>query len=158
MIWYIVKGQIFTVFLSASHISAVTFPGKVEDYVGGKKGEFKIYQLGNGKTLIFEPRSKIDRNFIAFAKGKKYHFNLKTHHPSHKDITLASGVCCSNLRPLHQKKKWQLFECPKSLYLFNKGARPIQVNENTVTDKICLSKGPPIFVDGKLIYDQGRAL
>ena len=120
MIWYIVKGQIFTVFLSASHISAVTFPGKVEDYAGGRRGDFKIHRLGNGRTLVFEPIRKVNRNFVAFAGGKKYHFNLETRRRGHKDMTLAPGKCCSDLRLIHQTSSWQLFECPRSLHFVNK--------------------------------------
>ena len=159
MIWYIIKGQIFTVFLSAGSITSVTFPGKVDDYIGGKKGDFKIYRLGGGKTLVFRPlRKNIDRNFVAFVKGTKYHFNLKTRDTFHKDITIAKGRGCSDLRLLKSTPKWKLFECPRSLFFVNRTPHPVGLNETVVTDRAHISKGPPVFLDGKLIYDKGRAL
>ena len=58
MTWYIVKNQMFTLFLSLSHLTAVTFPERVVDYVGGRKGEFRVHQLNRGKTLVFEPKKR----------------------------------------------------------------------------------------------------
>ena len=160
MIWHIVQGRVFTLFLSLGHITAVTFPGKVEDYAGGRRLDLKIHQLDGGKTLVFEPlRKSVDRNFIAFVKGKKYHFNLKIRPAlSHKDITLAQGRPCSELRSIKDTPRWQLFECPRSLYFVNKTPSPIRLNELTVTDKAFISKGPPVLLDGKIIHHHGRAL
>ena len=159
MIWHIVGSQIFTVFLSLGHITAVTFPGKVDDYAGADKGDVKIYELDGGKTLVFEPLRKIDRNFVAFVKGKKFHFNLKLMPSlSHKDITLTHGKSCSELRLIVETRTWQLFECPRSLYFVNKTPRPVRINEMSVTHKAIISKGPPIFLNGKMIWNRGRAL
>ena len=45
MIYYIITGHIFTIFLSMSHLTSVNFQKKVQDYVGGQEGDFKIYEL-----------------------------------------------------------------------------------------------------------------
>jgi len=53
---------------------------------------------------------------------------------------------------------YQLFECPMSLFFVNKTKRVIKLNELVVKDKSYISKGPPVYVDDKLIYLNGRAL
>jgi len=40
----------------------------------------------------------------------------------------------------------------------NKTKRAIKVNELIVKDKSYISKGPPVYVNEKLIYLNGRAL
>jgi len=89
MIYYIFKEQIFTIFLSMAHLTAMTFPDKVNDFVGGQEGDFKIYELNKRKSLVFEAKRKdIDRNFIVFEKDGKYHFNIKyDENLSNKDMS-----------------------------------------------------------------------
>ena len=154
MNWYIVKSQIFTIYLSLAHLTAVTFPEKVQDYVGGRKGEFVIHQLNQGKTLVFEPKKTvIHRNVVVFTVGHKFHFNL-IHHPrrSVKDVNLHPGRPCSRLILLRETKQWQLFECPRSLYIVNRTLRPLFVNERYVRDKAFLSKGPPLTINRRPIH------
>ena len=72
MIYYIMPGHVFTLFLSMSHLTAVGFPEKVRDYVGGHVSDFKVYELNKGKTLVYEPKSKgFKRNIIVFFKGRE---------------------------------------------------------------------------------------
>lgn len=160
MIYYIITGHIFTIFLSMSHLTSVSFPSKVHDYVGGQEGDFKIYELNKGKSLVFEPKRKgFSRNFISFLKEDKYHFNLQySEEFSNKDIEIKKAKACSYFTLLKETPEYQLFECPKSLYFVNKLKRPVKVNELTIKNKSYLSKGPPIYLDKKMIYYQGRAL
>jgi len=160
MIYYIITGHIFTIFLSMSHLTSVNFPHKVQDYVGGQEGDFKIYELNKGKSLVYEPKQKgFSRNFITFLKEEKYHFNLKYSEKfSNKDVEIRKAERCTYFTLLKETKEYQLFECPKSLFFVNKTKRPVKVNELTVKAKSYLSKGPPIYLDGKMIYYQGRAL
>jgi hypothetical protein len=160
MIYYIFKAQIFTVFLSLSHLTALTFPSRVHDYVGGQKGDFSIYELNKGKTLVFEPKhSGVSKNFISFLKGKKYHFNLSySENNSDKDIEIRAAKKCSMYLLLKETSEYQLFSCPKSLLFVNKLASAVKVNELTVTSKQFISKGPPVYLNNKLIYLKGRAI
>lgn len=160
MIYYIITGHIFTIFLSMSHLTSVNFPNKVQDYVGGQEGDFKIYELNKGKSLVYEPKQKgFSRNFITFLKEEKYHFNLKYSEKfSNKDVEIRKAERCTYFTLLKETKEYQLFECPKSLFFVNKSKRPVKVNELTIKTKSYLSKGPPIYLDGKMIYFQGRAL
>jgi len=160
MIYYIIRGHIFTIFLSMMHLTSVSFSAKVNDYVGGQEGDFKIYDLNKGKSLVFEPKRKgIDRNFIAFVKDEKFHFNVAYDEEiSNKDIEIKEAETCSYFTLIKETVDYQLFECPKSLFFVNKGKNPAKVNDLTVRDKSYLSKGPPIYLSGKMIYYQGRSL
>jgi hypothetical protein len=160
MIYYIFKEQIFTVFLSMAHLTAMTFPAKVFDYVGGQEGDFKIYELNKKRSLVFEPKRKdVDRNFIVFEKEGKYHFNIKYDEAySNKDIEVRKAKSCSLYSVITESKDYQLFECPKSLLVVNKSRSKLKVNESFVDKKKFISKGPPVWINGKLIYYKGRIL
>ena len=158
MTYYIFKDQIFTIFLSLAHLSAVTFETKINDYVGGEIGDFKIYELNKGKSLVYEAkRSEIDKNFIAFTKGGKYHFNLNSKKGmSDKDIEIKDARKCELFNLLKETKQFKLFECPKSLFIVNKLKRPLKVNEFVVQDRKFISKGPPLWVMNKLVSYKGE--
>lgn len=160
MIYYIFKQQIFTVFLSLAHLSALNLPSTVTDYVGGQEGDFKIYELNKGRSLVFETKRKgFDRNMIVFLRDGKYHFNVRYDETlANKDIEIKAAEVCSYFSMLKETADYQLFECPKSLYLINKRKMTIKVNDLTIKDKAFLSKGPPVYLDGKLIYFKGQAL
>lgn len=160
MIYYIIKGHIFTVFLSMSHLTSINFESKIQDYVGGQIEDFKIYELNKGKSLVFEPKKKgFNRNFITFFKDIKYHYNLKYDEKlSNKDIVIKAAKPCSYFSLIKETNTYQLFECPQSLFFINKKKTPLRVNELTIKGKSYLSKGPPLFLNGELIYYQGRAL
>lgn len=160
MIYYIIKGHIFTVFLSMAHLTSMSFPSKVNDYVGGQEGDFKVYELNKRQSLVFEPKRKgFSRNFISFLKDDKYHFNISYNEEfSNKDIEIREAQTCTYFTLLKETKEYQLFECPKSLFFVNKTKFPVKINELTVTSKSYLSKGPPIYLNDKIIYYQGRSL
>ena len=158
MIYYIFKQQIFTVYLSMSNLTAITFSQKVHDYVGGVHSDFRVHELNNGKTLVYEPKKKgFEKNVIVFLKRDKFHFNLiYNEKSSNKDIVVKEARKCNNLILLKETLSWQLFECPKSLFFINKTKIPIKVNRLDVPSRKYLSKGPPVFVENKKIYYQGR--
>ncbi len=160
MIYYIFKEQIFTIFLSMAHLTAMTFPDKVNDFVGGQEGDFKIYELNKRKSLVFEAKRKdIDRNFIVFEKDGKYHFNIKyDENLSNKDIVLQSAKSCGLYSIIKETTSYQLFECPMSLLIVNKSNIKLKVNDFYLDKKKFISKGPPIWIDEKLVYYKGRAL
>ena len=160
MIYYIFKEQIFTVFLSMAHLTAMTFPAKVFDYVGGQEGDFKIYELNKKKSLVFEPKSKdVDRNFIVFEKEGKYHFNIKYNEAnSNKDIEIRNAKPCSLYSLIKESEHYQLFECPKSLLALNRSNSKLKINDFYVDKKKFISKGPPVWINGKLVYYKGQVL
>ena len=160
MIYYILPNQIFTVFLSMAHLTAITFPDQVTDFVGGQKSDFRVYELNKRRTLVYEAKAKgFKRNLIIFLKDKKYHFDMVYNEEfSNKDIEIKPAKPCNNLSLLKETKRYQLFDCPKSLLFINKGKIPLKVNEFLITGKKYLSKGPPIYQGGKKIYYQGRVL
>ena len=157
MNYYIFKDQIFTIFLSLAHLSAVSFETKINDYVGGEIGDFKIYELNKGKSLVYEAkRDSINKNFIVFSKGGKYHFNLKTQSGmSDKDIEIKEARECELFNLFFETAEFKLFECPRSLFIMNKKKDPLKVNEFIVSDKKFISKGPPLWINGKLVYYKG---
>lgn len=138
----------------------MSFSTKVSDYVGGQEGDFKIYELNKRKSLVFEAKRKgFSRNFITFLKDSKYHFNVSYSDDfSNKDINVKEAEVCTYFTLLKETTNYQLFECPKSLFFVNKTKLPVKVNELTIKEKSYLSKGPPIFMNEKMIYYQGRAL
>ena len=154
MIYYIFKHQIFTVFLSALQLTAITFPDKIHDYVGGRKGDFSIYELNKGRSLVYEVKRKdIDSNFITFHKASKYHFNIKySEHLANKDIEISEAHTCNMYELIKETRDYQLFECPKSILFVNKNKKPVKVNDLVIDKKAFLSKGPPIFLNGAMIY------
>lgn len=160
MIYYIIKGHIFTLFLSMAHLTSVNFPSKIMDYVGGQEGDFKIYELNKGQSLVYEPKRKeISKNFIVFLKEDKFHYNITyDENYSNKDITIRQAKACSSFTLLKETKDYQLFECPQSLYFINKTKAPVKINDLIIKDKSYLSKGPPIYLNGKMIYYQGQLL
>ena len=160
MIYYIVKGHIFTVFLSMLHLTSVSFPQKITGYVGGQKGDFQIHEMNKAQSLVFEPKNKgFKRNLVAFSKNARYHFNLSYNEQhSNQDIELRQAKPCTHFKLLRETKAFQLFECPKSLFFINKRAVPVNVNGIFIRDKGYLSKGPPLFLNHKMIYYQGRFL
>ncbi len=160
MTYYIFKEQIFTVFLSLSHLTAITFDDRVYDYVGGQEQDFKIYELNKKRSLVFEPKQKlIDRNFIVFGKENKYHFNIKySDELSNKDIEIKKAETCSLYSLLKETKEYQLFECPKSLLVINRKAQKLKLNEGLVSKKKFISKGPPVWINTKLVFYKGEIL
>lgn len=143
-----------------THLTAITFPEKINDYVGGQEGDFKIYELNKGKSLVIESKRKgFSRNFITFLKKGKYHFNVTYNESfSNKDVEIKEAKSCSYLSLIKETKNYQLFECPKSLFFVNKRNYPAKVNELIVKGKSYISKGPPVYLGDKLIYLNGRAL
>ena len=127
MIYYIIKGQIFTIFLSMAHLTSVSFPAKVQDFVGGQEGDFKIYEMNKSRSLVFEAKRKgFSRNFITFLKNSKYHFNISySEDQSNKDVEIKEAKVCSYFTLLKETEDYQLFECPKSLFFVNKTKRPV---------------------------------
>ena len=160
MIYYIAKGQILTVFLSMAHLTAISFPEKVGDYIGGQQGNFHVYELNQGKSLVFKAKEKeFKGNFITFVNSSKYHFNfIYDERYSNKDIELREAEKCHYFSLIKETKSYQLFDCPKSLFFVNKTKAPMQINEMTIRNKSYLSKGPPVYLNGKMIYYQGRTL
>lgn len=160
MIYFIMKGQIFTIFLSLAHLTSISFPSKVIDYVGGQEGDFKIYELNKNKSLVYEPKSKdFSRNFISFLKEEKFHYNLKYNEQlADKDVTLKRAETCGYYSLILESDTFQLFECPKSLLLKNKTNTPLLVNDMTVVSSSYISKGPPVYVNNRLIYFRGQIL
>ena len=143
-----------------AHLTAISFPSKINDYVGGQEGDFKIYELNKGKSLVIEPKRKgFSRNFITFLKNGKYHFNVTYNESiSNKDVVIKGAKSCSYYSLIKETKSYQLFECPKSLLIVNKTKLIVIVNELTIKDKKFISKGPPIYLNNKLIYINGRTL
>ena len=135
----------------------MSFETKINDYVGGEIGDFKIYELNKGMSLVYEAKKDaINKNFIVFSKGGKYHFNLKTQTGmSDKDIEIKKARKCELFNLLYEKAEFKLFECPRSLFIVNKKRDPLKVNEFVVSDKKFISKGPPLWVNGKLVYYKG---
>ena len=160
MIYYVFKDQIFTVFLSLAHLSIITFPNKVYDYVGGEARDFKIYELNKARSLVFEPkRADINKNFIVFEKAGKYHFNLKYDaEKSNMDIEIKEAKKCKLFSLLKETKEFKLFECPKSLLVLNTSKKDLKVNNLVIKKRKYLSKGPPIWINEKLIYFKGQTL
>lgn len=160
MNYYIFKDQIFTIFLSMTHLTAVSFTERVQDYVGGTKSEFQIYELNKKRSLVYETKSEdIDRNFIVFLRDSKYHYNLKYNNfLSDKDINIKEAKKCSLFSLIKENQNYKLFECPKSLLLINKSKKVVSVNNELIKDKKYISKGPPVFFENKLIYFRGKAL
>ncbi|MGB0454608.1 MAG: hypothetical protein ACPGJV_12945 [Bacteriovoracaceae bacterium] len=160
MIYYIFKTQIFTIFLSFNHLTLITFPGFIHDYVGGQAGDFNILLRNKNKTLVYETkRNNFSRNFAVFLKDDRFHFNLKYSNSfSNKDITIKKAEKCSSFKLLISKPNYQILECPRSLYFINKSSVPIKVNEETVVSKLFISKGPPVYVNNTLVYREGRVL
>lgn len=160
VIYYIITGHIFTLFLSTAHLTSVNFPDKITDYVGGQEGDFKIYELNKNRSLVYEPKRKgFSRNFITFLRDSKYHYNISYNEEySNKDITIQEAKTCTYFTLLKETKTYQLFECPKSLFFINKSKTPVKVNELIIKDRAYLSKGPPIYLENKIIYYQGRIL
>lgn len=160
MNYFIFKEQIFTVYLSLSHLTAITYPDRVHDYVGGTEGDFKIYELNKKRSLVFEPKRKdIDRNFIVFNQKGKYHFNIKYDEKlSNKDIEVQNATKCNLYTLLKSTDSYQLFECPKSILFVNKLKNAQLVNTLQIANKKYLSKGPPIYLNGKMIYYKGELL
>ena len=160
MIYYIFRDQIFTMFLSMAHLSAITFPDKIYDYVGGEVADFKIYELNKGKSLVYEVKRKgINKNFIVFEKTGKYHFNIKyDENLANKDIVIRPARPCKLFSLIKETKIYKLFECPKSLYIQNNSKLKLKVNEEYISNNKFVSKGPPIWINNELIYLKGRLL
>ena len=158
MVYYIIPGQIFTVFLSLAHLTIINFPQKLEDYAGGQKGDYLVYELNKGKGLVFESKTRgFNKNFITFAGGIKYHFNLVYNKKySVRDIELRQGEPCSYFKLHKETRSYQLFSCPKSLFFINKEKKSVSVNNIVIRDKGYISKGPPVFLNGKIIYFPGK--
>lgn len=157
MIYYIFKTQIFTIYLSIAHLTALTFPSKVTDYVGGAKNDFNIYEVNKGLSLVFSTKNKeINRNFISFTQNGKYHFNvIYNDQLSNKDIVIKEAKRCSMFEMIKETKEYQLFECPRSILFINRTKGKVRLNELMIRDKQYLSKGPPIILNGKMIYYRG---
>jgi hypothetical protein len=136
----------------------MTFPEKIHDYVGGEIGDFKIYELNKGRSLVYEPkRTSVNKNFIVFQKSGKYHFNLKVSgSDSDKDVEIRNAKRCKLFSLLIETKVFKLFECPKSLMIQNKTKVALKVNEYWIENSKFVSKGPPLRINGEIVYYQGR--
>ena len=160
MTYYIISGHIITIFLSMSHLTVVTFPEKIFDYVGGSLANFKVHELNKSKTLVFETQGKkFTTNFVAFGKKDKYHLNfVYDEKRSARDITLAQGAKCTYFTLLKDTPSYRLFECPRSLFIINKQKKPLKINDLKISKNGYLSKGPPVVIEGIKVYERGILL
>ena len=160
MIYYLMKGQLVTVFLTVGQLTSITLPSKIVDYVGGVKSDFNVYELNRGKSLVFDPKSdSIDRNFIVFLKERKIHFHFRSSKEmTDRDISILWAKPCSGVSLLKETQSYQLFECPKSFLYRNKLSKAVKINGVQVKDREFISKGVPIIRNNKLLWREGEFL
>ncbi len=157
MNYFIFKDQVLTIFLSMSHLTSVNFDSKIYDYIGGTSSDFKIYELNKKRSIVFEAKKKgIDRNFITYHQKDRYHFSIKYDEKlSNKDIVIQDAKECQRFKLIKETKTYQLFECPRSMYFVNKEGFPALINDQVVDKMSFISKGPPIYRNGELIFYKG---
>ena len=122
----------------------------------GRSAKFTSYisvHTSNRYVMTFK------RNFIVFLKNQQFHFNLVySDKKKNQSVTLKEAKPCFRLTLLKETKDYQLFDCPKSLFVINKQKGPIDIDGILIKDRAYLSKGPTLYWGKKAIYERGRAL
>jgi hypothetical protein len=106
-------------------------------------------------------KSGIDVSLVAYGASKNSTFYINFKHNealSQKLISINYAKESRSYSVITDNKRFKILDTRNSLLFINKSDKPLIVNEQVVNNRKFISKGPPVFVDGKMVYFQGVSL
>lgn len=153
---YILTNHIASLLVSMGLLTTLSFDSEITSYLyGGGKNDLYLQVTNNSKTLALKPKKEgISSNLLVITKNRKYYFNVEgTQKNSHKFIEIRPGQINTSLKSIVRNSNYEIFQGASSILFVNKKKIATRVNEFDVESKIYLSKGIPIFVEGKRILN-----
>ena len=157
MNWFIFPQAIVTFFISMNFHTSMTFESEVSTYIyGGQSSEVSITLANNKKTLIIKANKKpIDTTMSVFVKGIEYAFRVKYTDTINNQwhLHIFPAKINSIYKLITKNEDYSLMEGTNSLLLINNKKIPLIVNDEQVKTRTYLSKGAPVFINEKRIYN-----
>jgi hypothetical protein len=156
MTFYILLDQVTKLFVSLGLLTTLSFDSQITSYLyGGSKEDLFISVTNNMRTLTLKPkREGVNSNLLVITKNRKYYFDINYSESNpHKFIEVKSGQINHGMRKLFSINGVDVLEGQSSVLLINNNKKSVQVNGQKVAKKKYLSKGVPIFLENKRIYN-----
>lgn len=155
MTFYILMNQITALFLSLNLLTTLSFDSEIVSYLyGGSKEEMFFSVTNNNKTLALKPLTgKGLSNLLILTKQRKYYFNLRVGDKPHQFIEVKHGAINHAFKKLINRDDFEVLEGASSVLFINKRKRPVRLNEQIVKDKAYISKGVPLILEGKRVFN-----
>ena len=156
MTFYILMNQITTLFLSLNLLTPLSFDSEIVSYLyGGSKEDVFFSVTNNNKTLAIKPKSDGElSNLLVITKQRKFYFDLSmSQKRPHQFIEVKSGSINHAFKKNIETKDFEILEGSSSLLFINKRDRPIELNNQRVKDKVYISKGVPLILEGNRILN-----
>ena len=156
MSFFILSGQITTLFLSLQFLTTLSFQTEIESFLYGGSKEDVFFEVTNqNKTLAIRPHQKLRfSNLLVVTKKRSFYFNLAYDEKnSHQFIDIKVGQKNHAFKEKIDNKDYQIMEGESSLLFVNKKDAPVKVNAQEVERKTYISKGVPILIDGERVLN-----
>ena len=156
MTFHILMNQITTLFLSLNMLTTLSFDSEIVSFLyGGNKQDVFFEVTNNNKTIAIKPKIKEGlSNLLIITKRRKYYLNLDLSETKpHQFVEIKHGIINHALKSKIKNKSFELLEGDSSLLFINKKKRAINVNGIETSDKLYLSKGIPIIIDGERVVN-----
>jgi len=156
MTFYILMNQITTLFLSLNLLTTLSFDSEVVSYLyGGSQEDVFFNVTNNNKTLAIKPKSdgKLS-NLLVITKQRKFYFDLSmSEKQPHQFIEVKNGLINHGFKKKIETKDFEILEGSSSLLFINKKDKAVELNKQKVKDKVYISKGVPILLEGERILN-----
>jgi hypothetical protein len=157
VIFYIILGQIATLFLSTNYVTTLSFNSPVESVLSGANdSDLFTYISKDRKTVTLKPlKIGIETNLtILGSGGKNYSFFLSGDQIApHTFVRIEEGEKDSALKKVLTTEKFEVYEGEKYIFVINKTAQEIVINKKKIASKEYFSKGIPLIYEGKRIWN-----
>jgi len=153
--FHILLSQITTIFLGLNMLTTLSFESEIKSfYYGGSKEDVFIKETDN-KTLLLKPyRTDGLSNLLVVTLKRKYYFQLAYDATTpHTFVEVRHGLINHAQTKKVSNDQYEIWEGASSIQFVNKSANEVLVNGLKVLRREYLSKGVPIFLNGKRILN-----
>jgi len=155
MTFYILLNQITTIFLSLNLLTTLSFESEIKSfYYGGSKEDVFIKETDN-KTLLLKPyRTDGLSNLLVVTLKRKYYFQLAYDASEpHTFVEVRHGLMNHAQTKKAVTESYEIWEGSSSILFVNKSPAEVNVNGIKVKKREYVSKGVPVFLNGKRILN-----
>ena len=156
MSFFILQNHIASLLISLGVLTTISFDSEITNYMyGGGKSDLFLQITNNNKTLAIKPKKEgISSNLLVITKNRKYYFDVDSSLKKvHKFIEVKSGQINASLKSIVKNDQYEILEGDHSLLFINRKKQSVRVNEFEVSSRRYLSKGVPIYLEGKRILN-----
>ena len=152
---YIIPKTLAYIFLSTGSPTTLHFDEPIEFMQAGKGSDFDVTFSKDKKSIVMRPVGTFDdpKTMVILAKDSNFHFKLiNSESRQHDFVYIHRGRSNSIYTKKFEDEIVKVLEGETSAFVVNKCKSSIEVNGLIVEKSVVLSKGLPIFVNGKRVY------